>query len=352
MKKLSSVMGELIPYVYSDRLFHLPAHKEKILKATRKLSVHAHDIKPRKEAPENDISLEIISDRLKRATNNAYNDLREGRWHAAQAILKTVMSSCVACHTRHSLGPQYLSHENQTGGAALSPIERADYFVSIRDYDRSLKILFELIDSKKTSKVQRLQWEKAIKKALVISVRQQNDPRLSMNIIKKALKNKNISYYFKWDVLIWQKTVEKWIRENKKRSSSEKNDIKRAEALIEEAHKLWDSTRDESALIHFLRVSSIMHNYLSQHPKTKDKGKALYLLAYSYDALSGLELGALHELFYQKCIETSPRSYIARQCFRRLEENWSGQSQKDMLYTLPPGLNKRLEELRKKAIPR
>ena len=140
MRDLESTLQDLLVDLNSDERFNSPKNFKRIEKNAEKFAKLAKELKSRKGAsPDADPSIPIIASQFAEDANHAYKALAFGHRSYARDTLKSMTGYCIACHTRTGGGPSFQSLTMSPAAEALKGLDRADYYASVRQFDRALE---------------------------------------------------------------------------------------------------------------------------------------------------------------------------------------------------------------------
>jgi tetratricopeptide (TPR) repeat protein len=356
MQQLRAVLAELLPDVFSDERFNSPQNYKRIEMNVKKLADLAHDM-PGADShdskmagpPDQDRSILLISGYFKAEVQGAYNNLLGGRRLFARAVLKSVPSFCIACHTR-STAPD-LSPLQLEAPKDLRPIERAQFFDATRQFDRALDEFEKVLADPTAARDHFLDWETAAHYGIATAVRVKQDPDRALRLVSHVTAAPAAPIFFKEQATQWARSLQEWKKEQPQKLETAEALLARAKALIGTGKNIQQYPLDESADILYLRASAILHDYLGRYPSNPNAGEALLLLGTCYEILQNVQLWALHDLYYEACVQQFPHTPIAGSCYQRYEQSiyvgYSGSGG----FHLPPEIKDHLIELKKLAEP-
>lgn len=358
MQELAKTFSDLVPEL-SDAKPITPSSHRKLEKGTKKLLELVHtinmgpDTKGNPLPPESDLSIGFISNLLEREVKHAYAALKTGHTAYAKAVLRTTTGYCIACHSRHDKGPDFpKSGLSAKAEAALSPMERAELLAATRQFDAALEEFEKIATDPSLARTNAIQWGKAIKHALNLSVRVKKDADRTLSFLDKVLALPQISGFYAAHLPIWRQDVLEWKNEGPKSLDTEAALFAEAKRLSELAQGKQRYPIDHAADVVYLRSSAVLHEQLSRFPHGKLASEALFLAGSAYDLLQDRLTTPLPELYYEACVRNTPHTKIAAECFQRLEQ--------DVLfgYTgsagtfLPADVQSALNELRELSKPK
>jgi len=350
MRTLYQTLSELLSDVTSDQRYADPANKNRILSNAEKIASLSHELwKKDAPAPDLDPTLPIIGGFLKRESRAAVSALKRGDRAYARSILRTIPSYCIACHTRNDSGPQFKSLAFEPTGKTLTPLERGEFFMATRQYDRAADEISKAVNNPKLAAKDPWSWRKAIQNALIISVRVKKDPNLTEEIINSVIANADELSQTKRDAKAWKSSVQDWKNEQKQKAMTEAGLRAEAMRLMSKAREFQEYPMDRTADVLYLRASAAAHDLLQVTKDPNNTADALLLAGLSYEVINPLRGETLHQIYYESCIRKAPHSDIAGLCYKRLEDSvilsYSGSAGIDV----PEDVTEHLAELRKAA---
>ncbi|HPI39207.1 MAG TPA: hypothetical protein PLJ21_00280 [Pseudobdellovibrionaceae bacterium] len=347
MHRLSEAIAQLIPFTSSTKEFNNPENYEAINRSVKELSELSHKVSDKDMKPDNDPSLEFISNQFAEELQRASESLKMGHRDYARHLLRNSTSYCIQCHTRNESGPNFSSGRIDSVVQALSPLEKGEYYAATRQFDKSFESLKSVLMSPPDQKTNVLTWDRAARYALAIAVRFQNNVDHALEISDLIIKSSQAPTFLKDDAKHWKKSLLEWKKESKKTDTTT---FEFAKSLIANAQKIQKYTTDHGADVYYLRATSTLHKLLAQNISGPKKSELLYQMGLSYDALRDLNFWTLHEQYYESCIRNTPHTSIAVECFKKYEESiffgFSGSAG----YSLPADIQLKLSELRGLAI--
>ena len=348
MKSFSDELVQLLPLIHSQQKFNDPKNKDQIIQRLNRFKKLSHKINTADLKPDQDPGMKLISTQLEEEIDRVANAVQMGRNDFARHQMKNITSYCIECHTRHSAGPQFSEKLNQSLGG-MNSFEKADYYGSVRHFDQSVQSYIEGLQTSSVTNAS--DYLKEAKKALYISVRMQNNPKLAEQITQTILSNQKVPHFISEQAKAWKTSILKWKSEPQQRPHERKKMFQQAQKLIQQAQKQSDYYSDEHGFIEQLRAQSILSQLLAYtQAAPSEKAEWLFLIGKSYESTGNLKYGSLHEGYFQTCIETHPHSKIAMKCYRALEETlYMGYSGSSGLF-LPEDVVLHLQKLKALAL--
>jgi len=350
MTDLSKTLKVLLPSALSDKPIETRKEKKSLEKALKDFANHAHQLDLEKvKKVSKDPTLVLLGNVFKREAQRAHQEFKSGHISYSKGIIRSLTTYCIHCHTRSANGPSFLESQVDPEVKKMSPWDQANYFAATRRFDKALALYQGIIKDKSFAKNREIHWERAVRKALLITIRWQKDPAKSLSLINLASQNGSLPFFLKQDLKHWQKSLKTWKAEPKRKAQTEKGLLAEAKSLFASATEKQKYPMDRSADMDFMRTTAAVHDLLSVTQSKKTQAEALYMAGVSYEVLRGLELWSLHELYYEMCINSLPHSPLARKCLERYQESiYSGYSGSGGT-SIPSQVQSHIKTLEKKA---
>jgi hypothetical protein len=243
-----------------------------------------------------------------------------GNIEYARGVIRSLSSSCVACHSRNSAGPQYQHPVYEPSVTGLTVIELAQFYAATRQFDRSMDQLQILLKDSKQARQQSIEWERAVKIGLSLAIRVKKDPDLALKFVELVLQEKAAPFYLKEDAKNWKESLLAWKKE-KVVSRTGIAIYSEGRRLMTQALNRQKYPMDHSADVLYLRASSVLHDFLSTSEKSTNRADALLLLGIASEVVNPEENEEVHRMYYESCVNAVPQSVLAQNCYRRLEKS-------------------------------
>jgi len=353
MRDLESTLQDLLVDLNSDERFNSPKNFKRIEKNAEKFAKLAKELKSRKGAsPDADPSIPIIASQFAEDANHAYKALAFGHRSYARDTLKSMTGYCIACHTRTGGGPSFQSLTMSPAAEALKGLDRADYYASVRQFDRALEEYERIISEPSNPSEKSYEWERAVRSGLAVAVRVKKDPERALAIVERVLAAPKAALFVKEQAVQWKESLKAWKAEPSALPQTEEGYYARAMRLIAEAKTKQEYPMDRSADMLYLRASAAVHDLMSFAPNGIHATDALYLAGICYEVLNDLNLWDAHEFYYLACVLKSPHTERSRQCFKRYQESvFAGYTGSGGTH-LPSEISERLRQLETLSDPK
>lgn len=355
MRELSETLKEVYPLLLSSKRFNDKKNAPKIEAGFKKLSALGHVINSAtlsqmpQAARANDPTIEILSDLFKSETDRAYREYKAGRKEFARTILRPVTSYCIACHTRSDTGPKFSNLLASPEIKTMDRLSRAEMLAAIRDYDQALQEFESIVRDRSIARAAPFDWETAIHYALALAVRVQKDPDRTQKIIENVLATSEAPVFVKESAEAWKESVKVWKEEVSRTLSTQDGRLAEAKRLLARAQSSQKYPNDESGEIDYLRASAVAHDLMANKVEGTMLSETLLITGTAYEALGDLRIWSLHELYYESCIRSAPKSTESKACYASLERSiYAGYSGSGGTF-LPRDVLQKLTELKKLA---
>ncbi|MCB0407332.1 MAG: hypothetical protein KDD34_03950 [Bdellovibrionales bacterium] len=349
MQGLSGEVKQILPFVYSRQINYSKKEVKSIQNDLENFAKTAHKIAPQMgEAYLGDDPMVRFSlDQMTSDVQRASHAVSAGQIKYAKGVMKTVMGHCFRCHSMTTAGSQAKWEVSNFSGLSLNPLEKAELLVATRKYEEATHLLEKALVDDQFMLNLPFDYEAALRRYLVITVRLKPNPQRAIETFEKVLEKKNLPYYLSRKIDQWRAALREWSR------SSSKNQFSLSEArrLLKKAQTKQSFSKDQAADVEYLRATEVLHQLLLSKRTSDEKANIYYLLGEVYEVLDELGYWSLHETYYESCISEKPHSHLSSQCFHRLQESiYLGYSGSSGVH-VPSDELERLKQLRAKALP-
>lgn len=348
MRSLSQSIQGLFPFVFSNNIVQVKEHKKELVERLKVFKEQTAYLPSHigEEIMGKDPIVRYSVNKLRSASDQALEAVETGHYSYAQGVLKSSLSACFNCHTAQQIGPEDLPAKSwMSSSLTVSPSERADYFIATRQFDKAVAVLEEILSKKQSFYESPYELANAIHRYLALEVRIKKDPKKAIDTLTAFIENKNLPYYLKEESKQWIRSLKDWQREGVKEVSN----VNAAKALVKKGDRLVSLNSGQGGLIEFLRASTILHSSLKQQISAAEKANRYHLLGQVYERLADLGVWNLSDAYYVACIDSSPKTKLAENCYSLLERDvimgFSGSAG----IMVPIQERERLAELKKKA---
>lgn len=290
-------------------------------------------------APIADIYVAYVQDLPKR--------YEEGHREYVRQKVGTVSQLCMSCHTGVASKQVQIDSEDSIAKMKLSPAERVQMYAATRQFDKAINALDALLKQGVPENYDLYPFTQAIKATLSVSVRAEESPTKSLQIVNKVLALPKLPDFLKRDFNQWKADLEAWQAEKPSGKMTASQQITRAKQLIDSARELQEYPTDHIADIRYLRASNLLQQAIQQKPSAKQKAEAFYLLGICYETMRDPLLWNLDQYYYEACIHTLPHSSQSRSCFHNLSSDVYFGYTGSAGTKIPPDEVKRLNDLRR-----
>lgn len=349
MQGLAVNVKDLVPYAYNKRNYADPANQQRVKSTLAEFSKNMHSIKPEmgKKFLGPDPILAYSLEQMRADVDRATDAFNAGQVEYSRTVVKSVVNHCFRCHSLTDEGSRAPWDVSAFRNISLTPLEKADLLVAARDYDEARKYLEAQLNSSDFAQNYQFEFEGALRRYLALMLRINKDPASVMREIDKISQKNDVPYYLQEQMVGWRKSLSDWSKESKKKPKSSLLD--QAKQRIKKGQRMQNYPKDHSGDVEFVRATGLLHEFLSSTKKIASDAlaEAYLLLGESYEVIDEMGYWNLHEVYYESCIRTAPKSKIAKSCFQRLQSSvYVGYSGSSGVH-VPQHEKNRLQELKK-----
>jgi len=317
MQLMASGLEDIMPYVFSRQEFADPANKAKLRKMMAEFgkSVALVPQHVGEDMLGKDPIVKFTIQRLEANTKHALRAYDEGHIEFSRSVLRENMGLCFTCHTTNQLGPQtQFTTAQLKSNFRIYPTERADYYVSTRQYDKAIQVLEGVIQNPGSWMEDPHEQVSALRKYLSLMVRVKEDPARAARAVEGFLANQKLPYFISVDAEVWLKSLREWQREKGQRPA-----LAQAQALMRKAKASQSTGGYQSALVDYLRASALLHSGLRSATNAQEKAQIYEWLGQSYETLAEIGSWDLPEVYFEACIRSAPKTKVAQKCYKDFE---------------------------------
>jgi hypothetical protein len=320
MQKMAHDLEVLLPYVVSRQEFSAPENRSQITEMVENFNRNVSSVPAHvgEKMLGDDPIIRYSLGHLVDDSNQALKALKEDRVEFARNTLRESIGNCFNCHTTQQLGPENnFSTEKLSAKFRMYPTERAEYYVATRQFDRAIEMLEGVLTNTNTYYDEPHEQSTALKKYLSLMVRVKKDPKRTADVIEKYLLGKKPPMFLASEAQVWLKSLKSWEREKKKVA----NPVAKARELLAKGEHMQSGGGFQSGYVENLRATALLHDALRTVKKPEEKAAVYLMLGNAYDILSDLGLWDLPEVYFEECIQTSPKTETAKQCYKNYERS-------------------------------
>lgn len=321
------------------------ARDERLRQHARALAALAHGVANSQRLPDTDPTVPLLSARLEASVAELAK--RDGERLRDAAFV--VAATCIGCHTRTDRGAPRPRASLAPVDAELPAWLRGDVLAATRRFQEARAAYRAAVTDEKLAEQQPTLWERAVKRALVLDVRVARDPQAALEVVERVLATPAGQPLWQ-DAIGWRGSLRRWLKEKPAPDTLAELEAK-AGRLLDEAAGLERTPDGSGADILYLRATAALHELLARDPPLSVRAQALAGLGLAYEKLKDVDIWALYATYDEACVEATPHSLLARECFDRLEralkEDYLGNSGG----ALPADLQAKVTRLRALAAP-
>ena len=320
MQQMAKSLNKLMPYVFSQTEFAEEKNRKKIqgliVDFNRSVEVvpqHTGEVMLGK-----DPLIKYALGRLKTNSDHVLQAFNEGHVGYARNVMRESLGVCFTCHSSSQFGPENTDTAILIkNNFRITPIERAQYYVATRQFDKAISLLASIVDTPAAVFTSTHEQVDALKMYLALQVRIKNNPADAAHVLEKFLSQKQLPYFVATDAEAWQKSLREWVREGQTKNTGAK--LAKAQQVLNRALQA-QSEGYQSGYVNFLRASALFHESLRATREPAQMADIYYKLGTSYESLAQAGTWDLPEIYYEACVRIVPATDLAKKCYRGFEK--------------------------------
>jgi hypothetical protein len=305
MRSLKGHLEHLAPLIFDSKKFQAPENRACLGREIEEMAVTSQDLNHNPTLTHRDPTVRFVAAQFSQSLLRAHSAMQAGQVGYARYELMTVTSSCVQCHSRMQQGPEFASFFFQDPFLnGLSVLDRAQYLIAIRHFDRAFHVLLEGLKSKDPEIAEHGNYEKLAFLALQLAAQFEQNPKKALQVIASIEKSPWANGALKEKAAVWKKIAEAW--------DHQPNSV----MTMAEARKILLQPTNELQVMRAIPVGLMR---LSENISGAELGESLFMMGQAYEFLSEVQPFELHEPYYESCIRSVPHSSVAQKCFASLK---------------------------------
>lgn len=309
----------LKPYIVSESAFKDPKNSEKINASLKKMEELSRQINHESRIKKTgfQISGQVLSQQLKE-TELVF---QTGNKSYSLWMLKSTLGVCMSCHTQLPAVSTKFTTLN-SGHILVNPFEEAEFLFVIRNFDEAMKLYAQAIKGYPKNMVTSDSVEKSVYRQLFYYARVQRDFKSLASALKESLSNKELPKGLakKISGLLAAADAMKAETYPSFSNSQEAEFRKYIETSLKDellGDFKFDSPKKE---LMYLKVSSVLFEYLNLYPETPLKPDILYWLSLCESHYSHRTFYSLPELYLKQCVMEFPTNPVAKKCLKEYQD--------------------------------
>lgn len=349
MQNMKISLERLLPYLVDREAFEAPQNESRLKHDISQLDKISKAVSHADFKAQTDPSYGFLSEGFHDELGRSLDAFETGKKDYARYSLLNVTAYCIECHTRTASGPAFNSPDLSSTLKRLKPLERGEYLLSVRQFDGALEEFKNILKTEPDEKFNFYDYDRALRYAMAITVKFQNDPVKTEQVIQQISASAKIPYFLKQAASAWNASIDAWKREKASKKTSVKDRLDMIDLLVKRGRVAQQGVSDRSGDVEFLRALSEAHLLLMTKLTPDQMGRVLFRTGQAYESVRDLALWNLHENYYEACVRRVPHSKWSRQCYKSLQESvfigYTGTSGT----RIPPDVQARLSKLEKLA---
>lgn len=322
MGGLFVALSDLLPIVLNKGAFEDPKNANEILSLMNRLQdLSVKMVTSTKKFADNDPSIPFVAERFSNDVTMALDMWKTGDRVVPRRLLRGVTDYCISCHTRTSKGLHLSAVIQPSKLKAMPSLARAEYLAATRQFHDALKVYEDALVHKPLAKIDPEAWDSGVRKMLAISVRVENKPRLTMELLSSIQDSPdNMLPALRDDIALWRQSAKAWANEKKHPKMSNNEKFALAKRLLNEGEAIAVKNPG-GELIEYLRASSLLHEILGQVRPSQQSQEMLWLAGQSAEHLRELNLWTMQDVYYEACARKTQDPTLSLKCYNALENS-------------------------------
>ncbi|MCC6277555.1 MAG: hypothetical protein IT289_06550 [Oligoflexia bacterium] len=345
MNDIGETVYRLLPYVVNEGRFVDPKNDPELRVLLKKLS---ENVEKAKHAVQVGVEPFVYSrDVLRGHVREVNRVFTHGNKSYARWMLQSMFNICSSCHTQLGTESSWArALEPNTKWA--SDFDQAEFFFATRDYSKAFELYDKMIRGYPGNKLTTLQLETAFERQAAYFVKVKRTPQNGVDYMAKLQTASQVPEFLQNNAKAWAGLFRDWSKEKPVdlRAMNEAQFRKYVEEQL--APGLWDKLIDasEPRVITYLKVSTVLGDYLQTHPNTKLKAQIFLWLARCDRALNNNFFYSLADIYLRECIMRFSDSPVAVKCYEEYETSTMAAYSGSAGSFVPDEVNRELKRLK------
>lgn len=319
MDQMLVELFKLKPYIASEDKYTDPKNHEVVDSSLKKMIELSQKINHEKMIQRTGfvVSSNILNQQLKEA-EAVYNN---GNKAYSLWMLKSTLGVCMNCHTQLPAVSTVFTDLNK-GHILTNDFEEGEFLFVIRNFKEAMKSYEAAIKGYPKNQLTSVDADKVIFRQLFYYVRvDRNFPGL-ISALSKDLENKQLPLSLQNKIKDFRSAAEKMKSEAYPAfSEAQENDLRKyVESSLQEELAGKFSFALPAKELNYLKVSSVLYDYLNKYPGTRLKPDILYWLSFCESHYSHNAFYSLPELYLKQCVLEFPKNPIAKKCLTQYQD--------------------------------
>lgn len=279
---------------------------------------------------------------LEKIMHEASNTYNEKNYARALRMTRSALHGCTFCHTSVSKVSAPL-WEFEGTDLPKDPLEQAELWFLIRDYDRALSF-YNAFLSRYQSTDSTLHLKLALKRRIQIGLKILRDPKATLDMLTPLKNEPQFPALTLKDIEHWKNelTILKSFPAMDLKTIAPTDLIKSIEKILEGVFPVEPFNRE--AFIPYTYVSGILSEFISLRSK-EVQPKMLYYLGALESRIDHDLYMYFGENYLKACVEQFPKDPVAKLCFDELNDYWNMEFTGTSGNALPKEYKKELKRL-------
>jgi hypothetical protein len=349
MRELGRIFSDLVPYLSSQNEFNKAAESGHFEESAAELHRVVSLVKTTAEQPHLDPSLSIVAAQFDHEIRVANKSIKEKKFEKAFVHLNNVNRYCISCHTLLETTSEPFLPELAPNFENMSFLQRGDFYLATRRFSDAVYEYERGLLDPSWAQTNRREWNDHMQRLLSVVVRVRNNPSFTLEMVSRFFDSNSYPNELRKYAIHWRRHIREWRAGEEAKLTVDQTARVRAEALLNQANTEAKINGSDSVRILALRASGILHEELASNKKAGRDPQILYLAGMAASYLGEVEIGAVPEIFFDRCVLSRPNSPLAAKCYARLKEIFQSARFKE---SLSPFVSERIDYLSALAKPK
>ncbi len=319
MRELAQIFSEILPYLSSENAFNKAIKSDALEEPIKNLGRMVSKVKIEFQQPHMDPSLSIVAAQFDHEIRQASSSLQNKLYPQALQQLSNLNRYCISCHTLLESNTDAFLPELSTNFENLSYLQRGDFYLATRRFSDAVYEYERGLLDPSWAQLNQREWTDHMQRLLSVVVRVRNSPAFTLEMVNRFFASNSYPSELRKEVMHWRRHIVEWQLETSQKNTLMKTPKARAQSLLDQAKIEGKINGRESVRILALRASGILHEELASNKKALRDPQLLYFAGIAASYLSDVEISAVPEVFFDRCILNRPNSELAAKCYAGLK---------------------------------
>jgi len=236
-------------------------------------------------------------------------------------MLKSTLGACMSCHTQLPAVSTRFSTLNQSH-VLTNPFDEAEFLFVIRNFDEALPLYSKSLKGYPKNQVSIENLEKALYRQLFYYVRVKRDFASLVTTLQDDQTNRDLPKHLQAKIKEFAKVAQSMKKDTYPAFAAGKDEEVRkyAETALKDELSGKFGFENPKKELNYLKVSSVLYQYLNENPQTRLKPDILYWLSFCESHATHKAFYSLPELYLKQCVLEFPKNPVAKKCLTEYQD--------------------------------